>query len=188
MHTRFKLTVVITALSLTAACMNTAPAKPESQIDPNANIPQLNSYGWQPAQNGLVSTDVTQRKFDEGVRKAIETTLTHKGYSQTATDPDLIVSYEIGEYDKKKSSSPFSVGVGMGSWGGNVGGGVGMSTPVGGSSATKENRLTIHVVSRKADKEVWVGTMTGTLAPGSSTGDINAFVAQTLSDFPAKRP
>jgi hypothetical protein len=188
MRIRFKLTAIIATLSLIAACTNTAPAKPESQIDPTANIPQFGTFGWQPSQNNLVSTDVTQRKFDEGIRNSISTTLTRKGYAETAADPDLLVSYEIGEYDKKKSSSPFSVGVGMGSWGGNVGGGVGMSTPIGGSSATKESRLTIHVVSRKADKEVWTGTMTGSLAPGASPNDINGFVAQTLSDFPAKRP
>ena len=75
----------------------------------------------------------------------------------------------------------------MGSWGGNVGGGVGVGTG-GGSRSVQETRLTIRVVDRKTDKEVWLGTMTSSIAPGASSNDIAGVVAQTLNDFPARLP
>ena len=52
----------------------------------------------------------------------------------------------------------------------------------------QETRLTIRVVDRKADKEVWLGTMTSSIAPGASANDVAGVVAQTLNDFPARRP
>jgi len=183
---RVRALSIFAAFTLLSACMNNAPAKPESKIDPNANIPVLKTFGWQPSTTNLVSTDVTQRKFDESIRQSISTTLSRKGYTETATDPDLLVSYEIGAYDKTKSN-PFSVGVGMGSWGGNMGGSVGVGTG-GGSRTVQESRLTISIVERKSDKEVFVGSMTGTLAPGASSNDVGGVVSQALQDFPAKRP
>jgi hypothetical protein len=172
-------------LALLAACASNAPAKPESRIDPTANIPASKTFGWQPPSNNMVSTDVTQRKFDESVRTAIDTDLARKGYAEAAAEPDLMVSYEITAYEKTKSN-PFSVGVGMGSWGGNVGGGVGVNTG-GGNRTVQETRLTVRVVDRKTDKEVFLGTMVGDLAPGSSSNDITGVVSQALKDFPAKR-
>ena len=165
MHARSLLSVITLILTLTA-CASTAPAKPESRIDPAANIPAARTFGWQPSKSNLVSTNVTQRKIDENIRQAITTDLMRKGYAE-ATDPDLLVDYDIGAYEKTKSN-PFSVGIGMGSWGGNVGGSVGVGTG-GGSRTVQQSRLTVRVVDRKTDKEVFLGTMTGNIAPGSSS-------------------
>jgi uncharacterized protein DUF4136 len=186
MHTRIAVPVLLFAFALLGGCTSSAPAKPESRIDPTANIPAAKTFGWQPAADNLVSTDVTQRKFDESIRSSINTNLGRKGYAEAATEPDLLVAYEVAPYEKTKSS-PFSVGVGMGSWGGNVGGGVGVNTG-GGSRSVQETRLTIRVVDRKADKEVWLGTMTSSISPGASANDIAGVVAQTMNDFPARRP
>ena len=186
MHTRIVVPVLLFVFALLAGCTRSAPAKPESRIDPSANIPASKTFGWQPAGNNMVSTDVTQRKFDESIRDSINTNLGRKGYAEATAEPDLLVAYELTPYEKTKSN-PFSVGVGMGSWGGNVGGGVGVNTG-GGSRSVQETRLTIRVVDRKTDKEVWLGTMTSSIAPGASSNDVAGVVAQTLSDFPARRP
>jgi hypothetical protein len=185
MMARLKFLFVIAVCATLAACM-THSAKPESRIDPNANIGALKTFGWQPANSDLVSTDVTQRKFDENVKTAINTDMMHKGYAMVDADPDLLLSYDISAYEKSKSN-PFSVGVGMGSWGGNMGGGVGVGTG-GGSSSVSESRLTVHALDRKTDKEVYLGTMTGEFAPGSSYSDIAGVVSQALKELPAKRP
>ena len=186
MNSRFGFPVFALTLSLLAACAHTAPGKPESKIDPTADIPASRTFGWQPATSHLVSTDVNQRNFDESVRQAIRTDLLGKGYAETTADPDLSVSYEIGAYEKSKTN-PISVGVGMGSWGSNVGGSVGVGTG-GGSRTVLGSRLVIRVIDRKTDKEVWLGTLTDSIAPGSSSSDISDAVSQTLKDFPAKRP
>ncbi len=185
MHARSFVVAVLALLLL--ACAQTKPSKPEASIDPSANIPAYKTFGWQPEPNKLVSTDVTQRKFDESIRAAITTDLTRKGYAETETDPDFTVAYEIVAYESTKPSSPFSVGVGMGTWGGNVGTSVGVGTG-GGSKSVQESRLNIHAVDRKADKEIFIGTMTSGIAPGASPSDVNGVVTQTLKDFPARRP
>ena len=125
-------------------------------------------------------------QFRRIIRASINTNLGRKGYQQVETEPDLYVTYDVTPYEKTKSN-PFSVGVGMGSWGGNVGGGVGVGTG-GGSRTVQESRITITVVDRKTDKEVWQGTMTGSISPGASSNDIGGVVAQAMSDFPPRRP
>jgi hypothetical protein len=186
MIVRLKFPVLLLVCASLAACASNSPAKPESRIDPNANIGALKTFGWQPANTNLVSTDVTQRKFDENIKSAVNTDLMRKGYTMTETEPDLLIAYDLNSYEKTKSN-PFSVGVGMGSWGGNVGGGVGVGTG-GGVSSTQETRLTVRAVDRKTDKEVYLGTMVGTIAPGASYADVAGVVSQALKDFPAKRP
>ncbi len=185
MDVRF-FAVAAVALSLLVACAQTKPSKPESSIDPNADIPALKTFAWKPPTSTLVSTDIAQRKFDETIHAAITTDLTRKGYVETATDPDFTVEYEVVAYESTKSS-PFNVGVGVGSWGGSVGSSVGVGT--GGSSKTvQETRLNIRAADRKADKEIWVGSMTSGISPGASANEINGVVTKTLKDFPARRP
>jgi hypothetical protein len=186
MMDRSKFTLVIALCAALVACTTNSTAKPESRIDPNANIGGLKTFGWQPANTDLVSTDVAQRKFDENIKNAINTDMMRKGYAQVETDPDLLLSYDISAYEKSKSN-PFSVGVGMGSWGGNMGGGVGVGTG-GGTSSVSESRLTVHALDRKTDKEVYLGSMTGSFAPGSSYADVAGVVSQALKEFPAKHP
>ena len=173
-------------LVIVTGCANNPPPKPESRIDPNANIPAHATFGWQPSNSKLVSTDIAQRKFDETVRAAIDTDLSRKGYTQSDTEPDLLVDYEVSPYEKTKTN-PFSVGVGMGSWGGNVGGGVGVGTG-GGTRTEQGSRVTVRVVDRKTDQEVYLGTMTGNVAPGSSASNVAGVVSQALKDFPSRRP
>lgn len=176
----------VVALTLVAACAQNAPVKPESSIDPKADIPALKTFGWQPPTSNLVSTDVTQRKFDENIRNAISTDLSRKGYVETTTDPDFLVAYEISAYERTKSN-PFSVGVGMGSWGGNMGGSVGVGTG-GSTKVVAESRLSVRAVDRKADSEIFIGTMVGNVAPGASAAEISGVVSQALKDFPPHRP
>ncbi len=114
MHATYQTVPVISPILVAAAAARartTQPAKPESQIDPDGEHSQRPStFGWQPTPNNLVSTNVTQRKFDETIRQSITTTLSHKGYAAGRNRSRSARVYEIGEYDKKKSSSPFSVG------------------------------------------------------------------------------
>ncbi len=65
MRTRIVVPVLLCVLALLGGCAGSAPAKPESRIDPSANIPASKTFGWPPPANNLVSTDVTQRRFDE---------------------------------------------------------------------------------------------------------------------------
>src|SRR5262249_9743858 len=92
---RLKFTLVVTLSAARDACMTNSTSKPESRIDPNPNISASKTFGWQPANTDLVSTDIAQRKFDENVKSAINTDMVRKGYTQVDADPDLLLSYDI---------------------------------------------------------------------------------------------
>jgi hypothetical protein len=137
MNTRIVVPVLLCVFALLGGCASSAPAKPESRIDPSANIPASKTFGWQPAESNLVSTDVTQRKFDESIRDSINTDLGRKGYAQADAEPDLLVAYEV--LVREDEVQPVQRRCRHGQWGGNVGGGVGVGTG-GGSSKVQETR------------------------------------------------
>ena len=90
---------------------------------------------------------------------------------------------------KEKASNPVRIGVGMGSWGGNIGSEVSASVPIGseGVTTTQETRLTIRAVDQKSNREVWVGTTTGDIKQGLDAGVVEKAVAGMLDGFPARR-
>jgi hypothetical protein len=159
------------------------PWRTESAAAPGADVAAYSSFGWLP--RGDRSEDAT----DANLRSAIRAQLVEKGYREVEENPDFRVGFETTAHVKEKASSPFRIGVGMGSWGGNVGGGVSTSVPVGseGVTSTQETRLTIRAVDPNSNREMWVGTATGDLQQGLDAGVVEKAVAGTLEHFPARR-
>jgi hypothetical protein len=166
------------------------PWRTESAAAPGADVAAYSSFGWLP--RGDRSEDATEPPLsipDANLRRAIRAQLVEKGYREVEENPDFRVGFETRAHVKEKASSPFRIGVGMGSWGGNVGGGVSTSVPVGseGVTSTQETRLTIRAVDPNSNREMWVGTATGDLQQGLDAGVVEKAVAGTLEHFPARR-
>jgi hypothetical protein len=159
----------------------------ESTTAPAADLSGYASFGWQPASES--ASEAPLSITDAHLRDAIRSELVEKGYREVERDPDLQIGFETTTRSKEKVSPPVRIGVGVGSWGGNVGGGVGGSVPVGSGdvTTTSEARITIRAVDPKAGREVWLGTATGEVKPGSDPGIIQEAVAAVLEDFPAAR-
>lgn len=166
------------------------PWQTESATAPGADIAAYSSFGWLSASDR--SGDASEPPLsipDANLRNAIRAQLVEKGYREVESDPDFRVGFETTTHVKEKASSPVRIGVGVGSWGGNVGGGVSTSVPVGseGVTSTQEARLTIRAVEPEGNREVWVGTTTGELQPAVDSSEVERAVAATLEGFPARR-
>ena len=177
-----RTTLLFALLSALAACSSLQPPRSESQSDPSANIAAYRTFAWQvPTGPGAAAP---LRLVDTHTRTAIKRELERRGYIEVENDPDFRIAYETVAYEKVKSN-PIRVGIGVGSWGGNVGGSVGVGTP--GVESYEEGRLVIHAYDAKTNKEVWLGTTTGKLpSNGPDEKSITKAVALTIQDFPTR--
>jgi hypothetical protein len=126
------------------------------------------------------------RLTDVNVRKAIRAALARRGYVEADRPVDLLVEYETVTQDKVKSN-PVSVGIGMGTWGGNVGGSVGVGTP--NVESYQEGRLEIRAIDARDNREVWVGRATDRMKEdGLGEKEAARVVNLALRDFPTRAP
>ena len=170
-------------------CVGCATSKPESATAPGADLAAYASFGWQSAGGSSTASRPPLSIQDANIYNAIRTQLIEKGYREVENQPDFLVGYETESYTTEKKTNPVRIGVGVGSWGGNVGGGVSTSVPVGpeGVVAARETRLTIRAVDPKNNREVWVGTTTGGIQQGLDAGVVEKAVAGTMKKFPTRR-
>jgi len=152
--------------------------------DPNANWASYATYGWSPAP-GVDGTDQPLLMLDQNVRRAIAAELQRRGYTESATDPDLRITYQTASKDVVESN-PVRVGVGMGSWGGNVGGSINVGSPS--VRNYREGTLVIHAIDSARNAEVWQGSISSRVTKGSTeAAAITSAVQAAMRDFPAKQ-
>lgn len=119
---------------------------------------------------------------EQRVRSEVMNTLAAKGYTEDEATPDCYVHGAI--FTGARPRSPVSVGLGAGRWGGNVGGSVGVSMPVGGGAKTFGS-LAIDVIDAARNAEVWRGTLEAAFAtPEPGSDEIAGAVRQVLEAFP----
>ena len=177
-------------LCLLLGCASGGAWQTESTAAPGADLAAYATFGWLPAGGaGEGATEPPLSISAANVQDAIRAQLVEKGYREVAEDPDFRVGFETTAHVQEKASHPVRIGVGVGSWGGPVGVGVGTSVPVGpeGVETTRETQLTIRAVDPKTDREVWVGTATGSSEQGLDAAVAEQAVAGTLAGFPARR-
>jgi hypothetical protein len=166
-------------------CASGGGTKSESTSAPGADVAVLQTFAVQaPGESPLSIADAR-------IRDAIRAELGEKGYREVAQAPDLLVSFEATQaIAERQKESPFRVGVGMGSYGGPVGVGVGTSMPVGKGSVetTAETRLRIRAVDPKQNREVWLGEATREMDASFDSSKVEQLVDAALSDFPRHRP
>lgn len=165
-----------------AACTSTSAPEHRSEKDPKADIGAWSTFGWKAPS--AAEADEPARMLDVNIRNAIVAELTKRGYREDTASPQFLVTYETAAQDKVKSS-PFSVGIGMGSFGGNVGGSVGVSSPT--VRSYREGRLGIHVIDAAANQEVWFGTVEGRVDNQSlDAATVARVVALAMESLPAR--
>lgn len=176
---RCMLAVLAAAL---CACATTSAPQRESQADPGANIAAWRTFALKDSL-GQAAGDEPLRMLDVNIRNAIRAELTKRGYSEAEAQAQFLVTYETAAQEKMRSS-PVRIGIGMGSWGGNVGGSVGMSTPS--VENYREGRLVIHAIDAAANREVWYGAISGRVDKQNLDAEAVArAVALAMQDFPA---
>jgi Domain of unknown function (DUF4136) len=170
--------------ALVGGCAST-PSTPQPMRDPQADFSAYRTIGWNAgAGDGKPGQAVSI--VDGYIRSAITTELTRKGYTEAAagTTPDLYVEFETASAEKLKNN-PFRVGIGVGSWGRNTGGSVGVSSPS--VKSVKEGSLVVHVVDTARKAEVWRSGISRELGKGNvQQAAVQSAVAELLRDFPAR--
>jgi hypothetical protein len=163
------------------------PAQPESMRDPKADFAAFRTFGWT-SGTGVDAGDQPLRLLDSNIRSAVTAELTRRGYAEAAAGvtPDLRIAYETASADKIENN-PVRVGIGIGSWGGNVGGSVNVGSPS--VRNFKEGTLVVHAVDTARNAEVWQGRVSGRMTEGSlEQAAIARAVAAAMQDFPARTP
>jgi hypothetical protein len=181
-----RILIVATSIGIFGGCMS-SPPQPESMRDPHANFAAYKTFGWT-ADGADPANTQTVQILDSSIRAAIKAELVRKGYVEapTGTAPDLRITYEAASATKLKNN-PVSVGVGIGSWGGNSGGSVG----VGSSSVrnVKEGTLVVHAIDNARNAEAWQGKVSAEMKQGNiEAAAVNAAVASAMRDFPPREP
>jgi hypothetical protein len=109
-----------------------------------------------------------------------------KGYSEVSEGADLRVLYETSSTTRVENN-PVQVGIGMGSWGSNVGGSINVGSPS--VRNYQEGTLVVHVVDAARNAEVWEGRVSTRVNKGSlEPAAVSAVVADVMRDLPARPP
>ncbi len=178
-------------LSVLFGCASGAPSNTSSVTAPGADVAAYATFGFPSASESAGAAMPPVSILDANIQEAIRKQLLEKGYREVESNPDLWIRFETAAYIAEKASkpSPVRIGVGVGSWGGPVGGGVGTSVPVGrgGAVSAQETRLTIRAVEQEGNREVWVGTSTGEITENLDAGAVEKVVAGSMAEFPTKR-
>ena len=179
---RTSVFISLIGVTLLAAC-TTAPPQPQSMRDPAANFAAYRTFGWA-ATPAPAGTDAPLALLDRNIREAITAEMKRRGYSESQDNPDLKIAYETAKADKIENN-PVRVGVGVGGWGGNVGGSVGVSSPS--VRNFTEGTLVIHAIETAKNAEVWQGSISGKLTRGSADASAVRYAVSTaMRDFPAR--
>jgi len=174
--------LALLATALAAGCAS-APPQPESMRDPGADFSAFRTFYWAPAP-GVSNADAPLLMLDRNIRDAIGAEMRRRGYVESAESPDLRIAYDTASQEKIESN-PVRVGIGMGSWGGNVGGSVNVGSPS--VRNYKEGTLVIHAIDAGRNAEVWQGRVSGRIGKGSlEPAAVTAAVSTAMRDFPAR--
>jgi hypothetical protein len=178
-HLRHGLAVLLALLL--AGCAS-APPQPVSMRDPAADFAAYATWGFKPAP-GVDGADQPLLLLDQNIRRAVAAQMQRRGYTQSDA-PDLLLSYETASADKIENN-PVRIGIGVGSWGGHVGGSVGVGSPS--VRNYTEGTLVIHAIDARRNAEVWQGSIAGRLGKGSTeAAAIDTAVQAAMRDFPAR--
>jgi hypothetical protein len=180
MITPLRIAALSLSLMLAVGCASSTDSKPTWTQAPEADIAGYTTFGWE-------EDEAPATILDNQIRNAIRSDLVTKGYVESSDAPDFLIDHEAVEHDAVERGNPVRIGVGVGSWGGHVGGSVGTSVDVGDKDkVVQQLRLTIRAVDPDERREVWVGTT----APMNERPDASAVanaIGALLKEFPAKR-
>lgn len=176
--------LALAAAGFVAGCAS-PPPKPDSMRDPAVNFSNFRTFGWTDG-GPTADSEPPVRLLDAHIRAAVTDVMKRKGYVEApaGTTPDLRIAYETASAQKLENN-PVRVGIGVGSWGGNMGGSVSMGSPS--LRNYTEGTLVVHAIDTARNAEVWQGRISGKLTKGSTEpAAINQAVAQAMADFPVR--
>jgi len=184
MNMKFRRSGLVLLLAALTACSTPEAPDRQSQTAADANFSAYSSFGWQPVP--AASADEPTRLLDTNIRNAIRAEMIRRGYAETEQNPGLRVAWETAA-DERVKSNPFRIGIGLGSFGSSGGGAISMDSPS--VQSYREGRLIIHVMDATANRELWFGSIAGSIEKSRLDAEAVArAVALAMQDLPARTP
>lgn len=176
-----------------SACTTTQRVSVSTDYDKSTNFQQYRTYDWfQDQPTGERDKTGTYDTFaDRRLRTALEAELTRKGFTRTATNPDLKIAYDITVKTEQRAdpTTAFAPGFGYGYsywYGYRYNYGFNRFGP--GYFNTTQYRvgtILIDFVDAKANELIWRGVGESVVDPGAvSEAAIQEIVAGILAKYP----
>lgn len=177
MKRRFVTVSVLAALTMLAGCASSGSAVRVDKAD--TDLTKCRSFDWlQPSKELATLTD-------QRVRVAALAELEKKGYTIVTENPDCKISYVLSTYERPQQKPRVGVGATGGSRG--VGGGIGVSLPIGRGDRFG-GTLTLDIVDVATNAQIWSGSLDGsTSSTELSEEEAQAAVRRILREFPDRR-
>ena len=183
--TRFKAILLIGCALALAGCASNAN-RVRSDAAPGVDFTQFNTWGFlsptTAEQRGV--SQLTVQHIQASVRREME----RRGLTYTATNPDLLVNFNVTTRNVTTSAPQANVGMsyGRGSWGGSSMG-IGVSTGTSGTRQVREGTLQVDVVDRAQNQMIWTASVEGQIPSNQATATVvDSAVSQAFSRFPVQ--
>lgn len=166
------------ALAL-GGCAASSPAVRVQQAD--SGVPACRSFEWLPVSKDAASLN------EQRIRAAVMARLQEKGYAQSAgpTASDCRITYVMSLSAQEPAKPRVGVGAGGGSRG--IGGGIGVSLPIG-RKKQQSGTVTLDVIDVASNAQVWSGSLDASFAQAELSDDEASAVARKiLAEFPDAR-
>lgn len=176
------LTSLAALIAVLSGCANTAP-KVRVDKDTKADFARYSAYWWLQPDKEPATSLAAQR-----VRTAVNTVMQRKGYVENEPNPDIRVSYRVATFERPKDSG-MRVGLGAGGGSGRMGGGVGLSIPVGKKKVMYVAALTLDIIDAARNAQVWTGSYESEIET-AELGEADAYrmVNEILSKYADRVP
>jgi hypothetical protein len=170
--------LLVAATGLLSACATAPP--PRVVTEAAADMPECRSIAWAASDErplGLV---------DQQIRDQVVAALQRRGYRTVDGEAECTIHHRFNTVGTYARSGP-SVGLGVGGGSARVGGGVGLSFPLGGGQRTNAI-LALDVVDARRNVQVWGGTAELSMAAQQPRPEeLSDAVERLLQAFPGRR-
>ena len=166
----------IGAALLVSACSGISTS---TDYDPAVNFSAFSTYDWIDSE-GQVDNIMSSR-----VRQSVDAAMTAKGFTQSTSNPDLAVSYQVTSAERRSFNT---VNTGWGGGYRGAGWGMGMGTSTTTEQVWNEGSLILGIFDTGTRNLVWTGTATtdidGSRSPEERQELIDSAVNKMMGDFP----
>jgi hypothetical protein len=168
--------VMAIAAFVAAGCGTNSPVRVDRA---DRDLTACRTFDW------LQPANAPATLADQRVRAAALAELERKGYSIVTADPDCRVSYVLSTIERPQAKPRVGVGAGGGSRG--IGGGIGISLPVG-----KQDRyggtLTLDVIDVATNAQIWSGSLDAAFEAAELTEEeARAGAKRILAEYPDRK-
>jgi hypothetical protein len=166
----------IGAALLVGACSGISTT---TDYDPAVDFSGFSTYDWVDSQGDV--DNITSSR----IRQSVDGAMTAKGFSQSSSNPDLAISYQVSSAERRSFNTVnagWGGGYGWGGWG------MGMGTSTTTENVWQEGSLILGIFDTSTKNLVWTGTATtdidGSRSPQDRQELIDSAVNKMMGDFP----